>query len=95
MRTFGQKLVVQFGAGARQTIEKFGDDVRPSTPAQIMNMPWRNLRILMSRVPADATVMRLSLLDNNLGPKQFIAITGPGRRGYAPCSRWWARTPRR
>ncbi len=79
VRTFGQKLVVQFGKGGPAgQFEKFGDDVLPIDPGpQIMNMPWRNLRIPMSRVPADATVMRLSLLDNNLGPKQFIAITGP------------------
>lgn len=79
VRNFGQKLVVQFGkAAVPGQFEKLGEDVTPIDPGpQIMNRPWRNLRIPMSAVPADATVMRLSLLDNNLGPKQFIAITPP------------------
>ncbi|MFZ2239146.1 MAG: arabinosyltransferase C-terminal domain-containing protein, partial [Gordonia amarae] len=79
VRNFGQKLVVQFGkAVSGGHFEKSGEEVTPIDPGpQIMNRPWRNLRIPMSAVPADATVMRLSLLDNNLGPKQFIAITPP------------------
>ncbi|MBD0022243.1 arabinosyltransferase [Gordonia pseudamarae] len=86
VRTFGQKLVVQFGksvqvgnsTGVTGGFEKIGDDMLPIDPGpHIMNRPWRNLRVPMSAVPTEATAMRLSLLDNNLGSAQFIAITPP------------------
>ncbi|MGC4960604.1 arabinosyltransferase domain-containing protein [Gordonia sp. DT101] len=79
VRNFGQKLVVQFGRpGADGSFTQIGPDVLPIDPGPVItNRPWRNLRVPMSAAPPAATVMRLSLLDNNLGPSQFIGITPP------------------
>ncbi|MGV9670649.1 arabinosyltransferase domain-containing protein [Gordonia sp. NPDC003504] len=80
---FGQKLVVQFGRPGAGTdeqggFEQIGPDVGPlDAGPTIINRPWRNLRVPMSAVPPAATVMRLSLSDNNLGADQFLAITPP------------------
>ncbi|WP_288812115.1 arabinosyltransferase domain-containing protein [uncultured Gordonia sp.] len=79
VRNFGQKMVVQFGRpGADGNFEQVGPDILPIDPGPvILNMPWRNMRVPMSAAPPRATVMRLSLQDNNLGEKQFIGITPP------------------
>ncbi|WP_238420874.1 arabinosyltransferase domain-containing protein [Gordonia sp. 'Campus'] len=79
VRNFGQKLVVQFGRpGPDGSFEQAGPDVLPIDPGPvILNMPWRNMRVPMAAAPPRATVMRLSLQDNNLGDKQFIGITPP------------------
>ncbi|WP_439031140.1 arabinosyltransferase domain-containing protein [Gordonia terrae] len=79
VRNFGQKLVVQFGRpGPDGSFEQAGPDVAPIDPGPvILNMPWRNMRVPMAAAPPRATVMRLSLQDNNLGDKQFIGITPP------------------
>ncbi|MEO9329216.1 arabinosyltransferase domain-containing protein [Gordonia sp. B21] len=79
VRNFGQKMVVQFGRpGPDGSFEQVGPDVLPIDPGPvILNRPWRNMRVPMSAAPPAATVMRLVLQDNNLGDKQFIAITPP------------------
>ncbi|MFW0786231.1 arabinosyltransferase domain-containing protein [Gordonia sp. CPCC 206044] len=79
VRNFGQKLVVQFGVpGPDGAFTQVGPDVLPIDPGPVItNRPWRNLRVPMSAAPPRATVMRLSLLDNNLGQAQFIGITPP------------------
>ncbi|MEE4023919.1 arabinosyltransferase domain-containing protein [Gordonia sp. PKS22-38] len=79
VRTFGQKLVVQFGRpGPDGSFTQIGPDVLPIDPGPVItNRPWRNLRIPMNAAPRAATVMRLELADNNLGPDQFIAVTPP------------------
>ncbi|MFT4043665.1 MAG: arabinosyltransferase domain-containing protein [Gordonia sp. (in: high G+C Gram-positive bacteria)] len=79
VRNFGQKLVVQFGRpGPGGTFEQIGGDIAPIDPGPVItNRPWRNMRVPMTAAPATATVMRLSLLDNNLGEYQFIGITPP------------------
>ncbi|MDL9937655.1 arabinosyltransferase domain-containing protein [Gordonia sp. ABSL1-1] len=79
VRTFGQKLVVQFGRpGADGSFQQLGPDVLPIDPGPVItNRPWRNLRVPMAAAPPAARVMRLSLLDNNLGKYQFIGITPP------------------
>ncbi|MCF8609234.1 arabinosyltransferase domain-containing protein [Gordonia sp. HY285] len=76
---FGQKLVAQFGKrGPDGRFVRVGGDVVPIDAGPITpNLPWRNLRVPMTAVPAKATVMRLELADTNLGPKQFMAITPP------------------
>lgn len=78
-QVFGQKLVMQFGRpGANGSFEQVGRDIVPIDPGPVIpNRPWRNLRVPMAQVPPRATVMRLSLLDNNIDPKQFIGITPP------------------
>ena len=79
VRNFGQTLVVQFGRpGEGGSFTQIGPDVLPIDPGPVItNRPWRNLRVPMSAAPPAATVMRLSLQDNNLGQNQFIAITPP------------------
>ncbi|WYY09556.1 arabinosyltransferase domain-containing protein [Gordonia hydrophobica] len=77
--TFGQKMVFQFGTTGRDgDFAQVGSDVIPIDPGPVIaNRPWRNLRVPMSAVPANADVMRLALADTNLGPMQFLAITPP------------------
>ncbi|MGV6991991.1 MULTISPECIES: arabinosyltransferase domain-containing protein [Gordonia] len=79
VRNFGQKMVVQFGRpGPDGSFEQVGPDMLPIDPGPvILNRPWRNMRIPLSAAPPAATVMRLSLQDNNLGDQQFIGITPP------------------
>ncbi|QMT01834.1 arabinosyltransferase domain-containing protein [Gordonia jinghuaiqii] len=73
---FGQPLEVQFG---RESDGNFVEVGAPAIPidADRANRPWRNLRIPMDRVPADATVLRIVAKDNNLDPDQWLAITPP------------------
>ncbi|ETA07737.1 putative arabinosyltransferase [Gordonia alkanivorans NBRC 16433] len=73
---FGQTLQVEFG---REVDGEFVEVGAPAVPidAERSNRPWRNLRIPMDRVPADATVMRLVAKDNNLDADQWLAITPP------------------
>ena len=77
--TFGQKFVFQFGRpGPDGAFVQVGPDVVPIDPGPvILNMPWRNLRLPMSSVPENATVLRLDLLDENLSASQFIGVTPP------------------
>ncbi|MFT4125577.1 MAG: arabinosyltransferase domain-containing protein [Gordonia sp. (in: high G+C Gram-positive bacteria)] len=76
---FGRKLVAQFGrSGADGRFAQLGPDVLPIDPGPVVtNRPWRNLRVPMSAVPPAATVMRLSLVDDNLGVDQYLVITPP------------------
>lgn len=76
----GRSLKVQFGRagdgpdGFRQVGEAYVPiDPGPERP----NRPWRNLRIPMSAVPENATAMRISAIDNNVSPDQWLAITPP------------------
>ncbi|MET9201912.1 arabinosyltransferase domain-containing protein [Gordonia sp. NPDC003585] len=79
VRNFGQKLVVQFGRpGPGGTFVQVGPDVLPIDPGPVItNRSWRNLRVPLAAAPPAASLMRLSLLDNNLGQYQFIGITPP------------------
>ncbi len=78
-RTPGQVVFAQFGkTGADGEFVQVGADVTPIDPGPVMpNRPWRNLRVPMTSVPREATVMRLHLADTNLGVWQFIGITPP------------------
>ncbi|WP_238420868.1 arabinosyltransferase domain-containing protein [Gordonia sp. 'Campus'] len=78
---FGQSLEVQFGREVRGGAgeSEFVQVGAPAIPidAERTNRPWRNLRIPMDRVPADATTMRIVARDNNLDPDQWLAVTPP------------------
>ncbi|NMO02969.1 arabinosyltransferase [Gordonia sp. TBRC 11910] len=78
-RVFGQPVLLQFGRpGPAGTFEPMGPGVLPIDPGPVIpNMPWRNLRIPMTAVPPAATVARILVVDNNLGPKQFVVVTPP------------------
>ncbi len=76
--TFGRSLKVQFGHEVDGAFEQLGDAVVPIDPGpERQNRPWRNLRIPMSAVPADATAMRIVAVDNNVSPDQWLAFTPP------------------
>ncbi|MBA4024952.1 MAG: arabinosyltransferase [Gordonia sp.] len=77
--TFGQQLQVQFGAnGPDGSFTELGPLIRPIDPGPDKpNRPWRNLRVPMDQVPAGATAMRIIAKDNNVNPKQWLAITPP------------------
>ena len=73
--THGQHLRVEYG-----TTTGGGDvEVRGAVaPIDIGPSPsWRNLRIPMSQIPADADAVRLVADDADLTPKQWLAVTPP------------------
>lgn len=76
---FGQSVRLQFGRpGADGSFSPIGPGVIPLDPGPVIpNMPWRNLRIPTTAIPPAATVVRIVVVDNNLGPKQFVAVTPP------------------
>lgn len=73
---FGQPLEVQFGIEQGGEFTQVGESVVP-IDADYGNRPWRNLRIPMTDVPDQATAMRITAIDNNLDPDQWLAITPP------------------
>lgn len=76
---FGQSVRLQFGRPAADgSFEPLGPGAIPIDPGPVIpNMPWRNLRVPMTAVPPAATVARIVVIDNNLGPRQFVAVTPP------------------
>lgn len=77
--TFGQQLQVQFGISEPDgSFTDVGPLIRPIDPGPDKpNRPWRNLRVPMDQVPSGATAMRIVAKDNNVNPKQWMAITPP------------------
>jgi arabinosyltransferase A len=77
--TFGQQLHVQFSvANPDGSFTEVGPQIVPIDPGPDKpNRPWRNLRIPMDSVPRDATAMRIVAVDNNVNPKQWLAVTPP------------------
>ena len=74
---YGQDVVVEFG---RSGEPGSGAEVvgAPIVPFDIGPAPtWRNLRVDMNEVPADADVMRIKVNDHDLTPDQWAAITPP------------------
>ncbi|MFD1812072.1 arabinosyltransferase domain-containing protein [Rhodococcus gannanensis] len=73
--TAGQELRVEYGT------RRSGDDVEVRgavAPIDIGPSPsWRNLRIPMEQIPADADAVRLVAVDDDLTPKQWLAVTPP------------------
>ncbi|WP_083710409.1 arabinosyltransferase domain-containing protein [Williamsia sterculiae] len=76
---FGQSLQVEFGrAGSGGAFSPIGQPVTPIDPGpDAPNRPWRDMRVPMADVPADATAMRIVAKDTNLNPKQWLAVTPP------------------
>ncbi|WP_336085972.1 arabinosyltransferase domain-containing protein [Nocardia sp. SSK8] len=71
----GQDLAVEYGtagAGAEVTVAGRVDpiDIGPAPT-------WRNLRVPLDQLPADANVVRLVAADKDLGPDQWLAVTPP------------------
>src|SRR5690606_36876018 len=73
---FGQSLQVEFGREENGEFVQVGAPAIPIDPERT-NRPWRNLRIPMDQVPAEATVLRIVAKDNNLDADLWLAITPP------------------
>ena len=72
---YGQSVTVEFGRNTETGVEMVGV---PIVPFDIGPAPtWRNLRVSMQDVPADADVMRIRVDDEDLTPEQWAAITPP------------------
>ena len=72
---YGQAVTVEFGRSGEAGVEMVG---APIVPFDIGPAPtWRNLRVSMEDVPADADVMRIRVDDEDLTPDQWAAITPP------------------
>ncbi len=72
---YGQAVTVEFGRSGEAGVEDVGE---PVVPFDIGPAPtWRNLRVDMQDVPADADVMRIRVDDSDLTPDQWAAITPP------------------
>ncbi|GAB2919362.1 arabinosyltransferase EmbC [Rhodococcus aerolatus] len=72
--TPGPRLTVEFGTGAVGSIGATTStmllDPGPTTS-------WRNLRLPLDQAPPDATWVRLKVVDDDLSPDSWIALTGP------------------
>lgn len=76
--TGGRELKVEFGADRGGAFVPVGEPMIPIDPGpDHPNRPWRNLRIPMADVPAGATAMRITAVDANLNPDEWLAITPP------------------
>ncbi|MGW4635727.1 arabinosyltransferase domain-containing protein [Nocardia sp. NPDC004415] len=71
----GQDLAVEYGTAGP------GDEVTVAgrvDPIDIGPAPiWRNLRVPLDQLPADANVVRLVAADKDLGADQWLAVTPP------------------
>ncbi|MEP9395584.1 MULTISPECIES: arabinosyltransferase domain-containing protein [Gordonia] len=76
--TPGRSLTVEFGTVSGNDFRRIGASYVPIDPGPDRpNRPWRNLRIPMSAVPAQATAMRIVAVDDNLANDQWLAFTPP------------------
>lgn len=71
----GEDLIVEYGVrGDSGEVKKLGDvvmyDIGP-TPT------WRNLRVPLDELPAEADTVRLVATDTSLDPESWIALTPP------------------
>ncbi|WP_040772716.1 arabinosyltransferase domain-containing protein [Nocardia pneumoniae] len=73
--TYGQELHLEYG------VRDQNGDVRTLgsiDPLDIGPAPsWRNLRVPLDRLPADVNAVRLVAVDNDITPKQWLAVTPP------------------
>ncbi|RVW00094.1 arabinosyltransferase [Rhodococcus spongiicola] len=73
--TDGQSLEVEYGT---RTADGSVDALGRITPIDIGPAPsWRNLRVPLDQLPADANAVRLVASDTGLAPDQWLAVTPP------------------
>ncbi|WP_084524190.1 arabinosyltransferase domain-containing protein [Nocardia inohanensis] len=73
--TAGQSVEIEYGTTGPDGVMQPRGRV---TPIDIGPAPtWRNLRVPLSEIPADATVVRLVAEDRNGDSKQWVALTPP------------------
>ncbi|PXX63090.1 EmbC-like arabinotransferase in arabinogalactan biosynthesis [Nocardia tenerifensis] len=73
--TYGQELHVEYGVReADGSVRKLGT----VDPIDIGPAPsWRNLRVPLNQLPAEVNAVRLVAVDNDITPKQWLAVTPP------------------
>lgn len=75
IETYGQYLELEYGATAPDgAVTVLGSIV----PIDIGPTPsWRNLRVPLDRLPAEANVVRIVAADHDIRPDQWVAFTAP------------------
>lgn len=77
----GQDVVLEYGRRNGDQVEVLGEyepmDIGPSPS-------WRNLRIPVADLPAEANVVRIHAEDSSLDPEQWLALTPPRLPSLAP-----------
>lgn len=73
--TYGQELHLEYGVrGGDGEVTKLG----AVDPLDIGGAPsWRNLRVPLDQLPAEVNAVRLVAVDNDITPKQWLAVTPP------------------
>ncbi|MFI6212493.1 arabinosyltransferase domain-containing protein [Nocardia brasiliensis] len=73
--TYGQELHLEYGVREPGgTVRKLGS----IDPLDIGPAPsWRNLRVPLDQLPVEANAVRLVAVDNDITPKQWLAVTPP------------------
>ncbi|WP_416382801.1 arabinosyltransferase domain-containing protein [Nocardia brasiliensis] len=73
--TYGQELHLEYGVReAGGAVRKLGS----IDPLDIGPAPsWRNLRVPLDQLPVEANAVRLVAVDNDITPKQWLAVTPP------------------
>ncbi len=73
--TYGQDLRVEYGTrGDNGDINLLGS----VTPLDIGPSPsWRNLRVPLDQIPAEANAVRIVATDNDITQRQWLAVTPP------------------
>ncbi|MEU8895071.1 arabinosyltransferase domain-containing protein [Nocardia sp. NPDC048505] len=73
--TYGQELHLEYGT---RTPDGRFETLGSIDPIDIGPAPsWRNLRVPLDRLPAAANAVRLVAVDNDITPKQWLAVTPP------------------
>ncbi|MFF3221263.1 arabinosyltransferase domain-containing protein [Nocardia suismassiliense] len=80
--TYGQELHLEYGVHeADGSVRKLGT----VDPIDIGPAPsWRNLRVPLDQLPIEANAVRLVAVDNDITPKQWLAVTPPRLPKLAP-----------
>ena len=77
----GEKLLLEYGRTEGTDVEKLGEtemmDIGPDPT-------WRNLRLPLENLPAEADAVRIVAEDNSLDPQDWIAFTPPRAPELAP-----------
>ncbi|MGW6695703.1 arabinosyltransferase domain-containing protein [Rhodococcus sp. NPDC054953] len=72
--TYGQRLDVEYGVTDAVGVRMLGS----TTPIDIGPVPsWRNLRVPLDRLPAEADVVRIVAADTDIAGDQWLAFTPP------------------
>jgi arabinosyltransferase C len=71
---YGQEVRVEYGTRTTAGVDLQGSlqplDIGPSPS-------WRNLRVPLSDIPADADAVRIVAVDNDITQRQWVAVTPP------------------